>query len=148
MDLSSLSNDELLKLRDIKKGSVNLSSLSNDELLQLRSAKIGQITQNQEAIELPKTTQNQQTIQLPKITQEQLKAWQEQDKPIQPIVLPFSEPLLNMFSGLFGTRTNADDELKNAKTTEQQVSAINNILSKKAASKPIFRDNTSDKQQV
>ena len=148
MDLSSFSNDELLKLRDIKKGSVNLSSLSNDELLKLRSAKIGQITQNQEAIELPKTTQNQQTIQLPKITQEQLKAWQEQDKPIQPIVLPFSEPLLNMFSGLFGTRTNADDELKNAKTTEQQVSAINNILSKKAASKPIFRDNTSDKEQV
>ena len=59
MDLSSFSNDELLKLRDIKKGSVNLSSLSNDELLKLRSAKIGQTTQNQEAIELPKTTQNQ-----------------------------------------------------------------------------------------
>lgn len=148
MDLSSFSNDELLKLRDIKKGSVNLSSLSNDELLKLRSAKIGQTTQNQEAIELPKTTQNQQTIQLPKITQEQLKAWQEQDKPIQPIVFPFSEPLLNRLSGLFGTRTNADDELKNAKTTEQQVSAINNILSKKAASKPIFSDNTSDKEQA
>ncbi|WP_086297716.1 DUF3519 domain-containing protein [Campylobacter devanensis] len=127
---------------------MNLNLLSNDELLKLRSAKIGQTTQNQEAIELPKTTQNQQTIQLPKITQEQLKVWQEQDKPIQSIVLPFSEPLLNMFSGLFGTRTNADDELKNAKTTEQQVSAINNILSKKAASKPIFRDNTSDKEQA
>ncbi|RAZ38056.1 hypothetical protein [Campylobacter hyointestinalis] len=152
MDLSSFSNDELLKLRDIKKSSVNLSSLSNDELLKLRDSftkpTYSEPTYSEQngfkILDTQKTNLNgylQGKNILDAVDKfENLK----KEQGLNTALTPFDSIGQEALNGIFGLKKNYKDELSSAKDTKSQISAINNAVSKYGASKPIFGNNEKE----
>lgn len=157
MDLSSFSNDELLKLRDIKKRSVNLSSLSNDELLKLRDS-FTKPTYTKPTYTKPTYTE-QNGFKILDTQKNNLNGYLQgknildavdkfenlkKEQGLNTALTPFDSIGQEALNGIFGLKKNYKDELSSAKDTKSQISAINNAVSKYGASKPIFGNNEKE----